>query len=200
MLGCALGGGCWWGAVSCPVSGLPDAGTPSLASAGRTGLACRTWPAAPSCRRPHGAGGRLEPVVVRPVWEESGPVARLPLTPVLELRSRRCHLRPTRRKVGKTDRQAPQRPQVQSGPHVPTRGQGSTGHHVTAAGGREGKTERMSPPNSAELGAAARTRPRPRLPQQTVLSRVPGGGQGWEETATGPVCTFVDFEPYECIT
>lgn len=25
-------------------------------------------------------------------------------------------------------------------------------------------------------------------------------GQGWEKPGTGPVCTFLDFEPYECIT
>lgn len=27
-----------------------------------------------------------------------------------------------------------------------------------------------------------------------------GGSQGQEQPGTGPVCTFLDFEPYECIT
>lgn len=197
MLGCARGGGCWWG--RCPAL------SPVSLTQGRRSsplLAGRGWPAAPGCRRPHGAGGRLEPVVVRPVWEESGPVARPPLTPALELRSRRCHLRPTRRKVGKTDRQAPQWPQVQSGPHVPACGQGSTGHHVAAAGGRDGETERVSPISQrAQLGAAAdNVAPDLASPSRPCCHVCLGGGQGWEETATGPVCTFVDFEPYECIT
>lgn len=69
------------GAVSCPVSGLPDAGTPFLASAGWTGLACHAWlPTAPPVRA---AGWSRE--VERPVRVESGPVAQPPLTRVLEL-------------------------------------------------------------------------------------------------------------------
>ena len=85
--------------------------------------------------------------------------------------------RPTRREgSGRRRRQAPRWPQVQSRPHTPTCGQGSTGHHVTAVGRRPRETEGQSRPTDRMAWAPCRHMAPAHLPTDrapTCADRIP---------------------------